>query len=343
MNQIKQLPSLNGWRAVSIMMVLIGHFTLTPAFPPQYRYLIARCADGNLAVRFFFVISGFLITYLMVREEQKNRRVNLKTFYIRRSLRILPCYFAYLIVLALFQVFGHSPLDKTDWIQLFTFTRNFNQIESIDLCPHFWSLSIEEQFYFIYPSLFIAMGALGLRARIAFLGIIIAVSTTLKCLSLFGCYPLNLYFLFQIHSTFLYLDTLAYGCIAAILFGYKKEMLTTFFSKYSLVITPLAVFCVVAPSILEFGEGLQALGFIFIAVQSILYPDFIMYKPLNNKIIMKIGVLSYSLYIWQEIVYLKWPFPALWFLALPMTFVVATISYYCLEMPFHSLRVKFAK
>ena len=89
------------------------------------------------------------------------------------------------------------------------------------------------------------------------------------------------------------------------------------------------------------GLGLQSFGFIFLLLQSVLVPEFLPYRILNNPWMVKIGILSYSLYIWQQLVFQLWPAPKLWFLALPMTIVAAWLSYNFLEKPFFSLRSKF--
>ena len=81
-------------------MVLGAHTIFTPGFPPAFTTAFRWIFDGDLGVRFFFIISGFLITWLMILENDRIGRVCLKQFYIRRALRILPVYFAFMLVLA---------------------------------------------------------------------------------------------------------------------------------------------------------------------------------------------------------------------------------------------------
>jgi peptidoglycan/LPS O-acetylase OafA/YrhL len=95
------------------------------------------------------------------------------------------------------------------------------------------------------------------------------------------------------------------------------------------------------PEIAGLGIGLQAAGFAFLLLQSVLLPEFKPFQCLNHRWLVKIGVLSYSLYIWQELVYLLWPLPSLWFLSFPATFAAGLLSYNFLEKPFLSLRAKF--
>jgi len=92
----RRLPSLDGWRAVSILIVLGFHCTFASGFPSALRPVFHWLFDGSLGVRFFFVISGFLITWLLLCEHEQRGAINLRSFYIRRALRILPVYLVFL-------------------------------------------------------------------------------------------------------------------------------------------------------------------------------------------------------------------------------------------------------
>ena len=100
--------------------------------------------DGNLGVRFFFIISGFLITWLMILENDRIGRVNLSQFYIRRALRILPVYFAFMLVLACLQYFTPYAQSAAAWAGNLTFTTNF--VGCHWPSAHLWTLAVEEQF-----------------------------------------------------------------------------------------------------------------------------------------------------------------------------------------------------
>ena len=95
-------------------MVLGAHTKSTYDFPEQLDPLFKWAFDGDLGVRTFFVISGFLITWLLLKEEKQNQTINLKKFYIRRILRIWPVYFAYLFTLFILQTltpYHQNPLS----------------------------------------------------------------------------------------------------------------------------------------------------------------------------------------------------------------------------------------
>jgi len=100
---LSRLPSLDGWRALSIAMVFGSHVAM--ASPKGETSGFGWFFDGRLGVRFFFVISGFLITWLLLQEAKHSGRVNLRHFYVRRFLRILPVYYTVVLVLCALQWF----------------------------------------------------------------------------------------------------------------------------------------------------------------------------------------------------------------------------------------------
>ncbi len=339
-----QLPSLNGWRAVSICLVLGCHVPCVTGFPSIWGKLLIPLFDGDLGVRFFFTISGFLITWLMLREENECGTISLKHFYIRRALRILPVYLACLFVLAILEWNGVIYQSRAVWIQLLTFTRNFHQTAHLEFLVSgpFWSLSVEEQFYLVWPFFFLILGRQYNR-RIVFLICMVLLSIIWKCVAILGCYSRYFYFLFDGHSSFLYVDCIAYGCIGAILLATRKTSLIQFFLKNPLLITVLVLFFLLIPEIMGIGKGLQSLAFIFLLMQSVLFPQMVLYQFLNSRWLVVIGILSYSIYIWHMAIFQIWPFPKLWFLALPVALFVSGVSYFYLEKPFFTLRAKYRR
>ncbi len=346
----KQLPSLNGWRAVAILLVLAGHSALIAGSPLGNLPHWQSWFNGVVGVRFFFTISGFLITWLLLQEEAKFSRISLKNFYIRRTLRIWPVYFFLLLVLAILQVTGIAMQPGYAWRGLLTFTRNYFALgwmadqsmgSANDLLSlHCWSLSIEEQFYFSWPLVFcLTKSAAG---RFWFLAGAILFSAGFKTVYVLGFYPHGAQILFQDNSTFLFLDCLAWGCLAAILLASRKDQLTKWFRNHGRPIFLVSLGLVMIPYWLECWWGIQALGFTVLLLHSVLFPDWIFYRVLNFKWINRIGVLSYSLYIWQQLVCGLWPrwLGSVWFLWLPLAFGIAWVSYQFLEKPFISLRAR---
>src|ERR1039457_2304814 len=109
-----RLPSLDGWRALSILLVLGGHservYHYSPKWTPVFHWF-----DGGLGALCFFVISGFLITWLMLVEHDHTGRISLKHFYIWRALRILPVFYTYLLIVAALQYFTPYSQNWMEW------------------------------------------------------------------------------------------------------------------------------------------------------------------------------------------------------------------------------------
>ena len=146
MFQASHLPSLDGFRGISIITVLIFHILLKQHKPYFH---------GDFGVEIFFVISGFIITTLLIKEQVKSRDVSLKNFYIRRILKILPIAYLYLLAITICNAYYHH-LAPREIISAALFLKNTDLIPTIanGSTGHFWSLSVEEQFYLIWPAIF---------------------------------------------------------------------------------------------------------------------------------------------------------------------------------------------
>lgn len=354
-----KLPSLDGWRAVSIALVLLAHSTFTRGFPTALNPVILDWfRAGSMGVLFFFVISGFLITWLLLQEQARHGAISLKHFYARRALRILPVYFFYLLVLGFLTRYSQPPFV---WLANATFTTNFFEVPAGT--DHFWSLGVEEQFYLLWPGL-LALILLrpkkgGLRLLI-FLAVPLVVAPVVRLMECKHWYPEPLHNLFSPGSFFLHFDTLAYGCVAAVLFARRRNDLELFFGKYpraiawggtGLILAPTALYLLHFPGRFQAAgiDSLKAIGFTLLLLQSILYPDRGFYRALNWKWVAHLGVLSYSLYIWQQmfcdtgesIFGVKdawWTSFPVWILS---ALLAAHASYYLLEKPLLGLRAKF--
>ncbi|MGO8707695.1 MAG: acyltransferase family protein, partial [Terracidiphilus sp.] len=148
------MRSLDGLRAVSILMVLLGHLSGTSGFV-RLNFGIGDYA--HLGVVVFFVISGFLITTLLMHEYDQHGRISLKLFYARRSVRIFPASYGYLTVIGILWAIGILHLTWSDIVHGITYTMNFAPVRSWQV-GHLWSLSVEEQFYLLWPFTFALLG-----------------------------------------------------------------------------------------------------------------------------------------------------------------------------------------
>src|SRR5579863_8987346 len=157
-----RIPSLDGLRAISILFVLAAHeYESRPIFSSRTLLSDVLWLHGSTGVSIFFVISGFLITGLLLREEDKTGRISLRKFYIRRVFRILPPFYAYavfVLILGWLGLAGISVLRGYDALWAMLFTWDYNPKVSSWLFAHTWSLSIEEQFYLLWPATLVVLG-----------------------------------------------------------------------------------------------------------------------------------------------------------------------------------------
>ena len=138
------IPALDTFRALAIVLVMLFHFGLA--------------GFGWCGVSLFFVLSGYLITSILVETRALPASAFFRRFYIRRALRIFPLYYAYVLLVALSKwMFGVPERTGHAWLGLMTYTFNFVKVHTAydysDVINHLWSLCVEEQFYLLWPTL----------------------------------------------------------------------------------------------------------------------------------------------------------------------------------------------
>jgi peptidoglycan/LPS O-acetylase OafA/YrhL len=158
---MKYNPALDGLRAVAVLTVLLLHTVHRLAVPAgganAVIYFLLRF--GWIGVDIFFVLSGFLITGILLSQQQAAPREYFTKFYVRRALRIFPLYFTVVIVGLLILRFTEHQGKLADWATLLTYTQNFVWIfrpsgtEVAKWFGHTWSLAVEEHFYLVWPVL----------------------------------------------------------------------------------------------------------------------------------------------------------------------------------------------
>jgi peptidoglycan/LPS O-acetylase OafA/YrhL len=163
--------SLDGLRGLAMLLVLIFHFARIKS--STFRFEI-----GWVGLQIFFVLSGFLITKILLATKEKSLKDFLRQFYLRRALRIFPLYYSYLVLLLLLFFVIHEPKDILRYYAyLFTYSYNFsilsNDWELSRMYVHLWSLSVEEQFYLVWPFAVYFLSASSLKKLIA--GLILVI------------------------------------------------------------------------------------------------------------------------------------------------------------------------
>ena len=328
-----RIPSLDGLRAISIAFVILGHVYETPGYPKNAvtKFLMGY---SHFGVQVFFVISGFLITTLLLKETEKTGRINLLDFYKRRALRIFPAAFAYVGIMGAVFALARHPLPGKYLAYALTYTMCYASQARPWHLGHLWSLSVEEQFYLLWP---FAM-ALFFRYRKQIGWGVLLVVPILRFLAFrHGWHDIDEYF-----PTVA--DNVAAGCLLAI---YRPQMQRSAWMQrltHPAFAVLLALLTVVSPLFL-FRVRIEILAggilpllialTIFVAVER---KDWF----LNNWLMAWIGVLSYSLYLWQQ-PFLNRHDPE-WWTSFPtnvaLTVGAAVLSYNLIEKPFLSYRKK---
>jgi peptidoglycan/LPS O-acetylase OafA/YrhL len=323
MDSERRIPSLDGIRAIAISLVLYAHAWVRTHTSGE------RTDFGTLGVYIFFVLSGFLITGLMIRESELNQSVSLRNFYTRRFFRIIPPLLLFLFGVKILASLGLAAATNRALLFNLSFFRNYHPGPPI--FDHLWSLSVEEQFYLVWPFLFVRFSKQTLTRLLTAVVVIVPIVRLAAILWLGGKYEWH---------TEQVADGLAWGCLLAIRQpDLRANRYYQWFSRsYAALILPFVILlgAHIHPLKLEALVGKSAL-FICVALtidMMIVRYDSVPGKFLNAAPIAWLGRISYSLYLWQQIFFyggreVYTQFPA----NLCLAFLCAVFSFYCIERP----------
>jgi peptidoglycan/LPS O-acetylase OafA/YrhL len=325
----ESIPSLDGLRAISIGMVILGH-----AYVPTSLWARMLFAHAGLGVRIFFVISGYLITRLLLEEVRRFGNVSLPLFYARRALRILPAFLLFVTALLVLNQLGVISLPPGNLLLVLTYTVNFTS-RAVWYSAHLWSLSVEEQFYFLWP---LAVRFLPSRGWTAvalitfFSNIGFGVFHRLFGARLFGLNPAMQSFAFPFVC-----GPIAIGCLLAIWEKPIRRVGRPLF-VHPMWITLIPVIMIADKFSREpiGSAGLDLLLVLFVA-RCVFHPQDAVGRFLNLRPMRFIGKLSYSLYLWQQL-FFHYSFIPMFPLNVLGTAGFANASYFLLEKPFLKLR-----
>ncbi|MBL0159485.1 MAG: acyltransferase [Bryobacterales bacterium] len=333
-----RIPSLDGLRAISIVLVLLGHLVGTQNFP---NWIHPPASLASLGVRVFFVISGFLITSLLLKEWEKTGSISLRQFYLRRAFRIFPAFYLYIGVVAVLVGAGWFAVLDGDFLHALTYTMNYHHPHGWPLA-HLWSLAVEEQFYLIWPALFLLAGP-GRAMKVAAGVILVSPFLRLGTWQLFESLRPTYGQQFEAVA-----DALASGCLFAGVYNslgawekYQQFLRSRWFWVAPVILGMLPFLD--KPRIQMFaGQTVMNLCILLIIERMVRYPETAAAKVLNLAPLRFVGVLSYSLYLWQQIFLNR--HSTSWIAAFPMNLVfalaLAVSSYYFVERPFLRLKEK---
>jgi peptidoglycan/LPS O-acetylase OafA/YrhL len=339
------LPALDGMRAVAALLVVFYHANF-------------RWANGSLGVLIFFVLSGFLITWLLLKEEKQYQSFSLRRFYIRRSLRIFPAFYVYwlLVVVGIGLIIKHKGLTAQSICSFFYLTNYYQAIwgDPNTGLSHTWSLAIEEQFYLFWPFLFLILKSN--RVRLRFL---------VAAIGAIWIYRELMVLVVHVPQGYVYealdmrADHLLIGCLLAVaLFEGRFQRLWSFLCR-----SPLLQLATVSLFVIErvvAGSGLPRYrdwgGFILEPVLVfLLIPQLVAFtngpvtRLLETRPMRYLGKISYSIYLYQQVVLgpvekrlADHPI-ALFFGCLLVTVACASGSYFLVERPFLKLKDRFER
>ena len=362
-NKSKYLPSIDSLRALAVLAVIIYHVDVN--------YL----PGGFLGVDLFFVLSGYLISSLIIKEYRKTGSLNLYNFYIRRARRLLPAvYFMItvgLVVMVLFNevllrkshldaIFGY--IYSSNWWYIFHKLDYFDSFGAQSPFKHLWSLAIEEQFYMIFPLLFLLVnrkkkskdGTYKLNKNFLYVVLGLILVSLIAHILLFDINNISrIYF-----GTDTRAFSLLVGVVGAILYPMERlhakvtPQQNMIYSVVSLVSIATLITVMIYTS--EYNTLLYRGGFLLVAILGLIViissgkQHTLMSRLLSFKPVVFIGKISYSLYLWHfPVLVLTTPVseignPNIFFviLRIVLTFAVAIVSYVFVETPIRKLGFK---
>jgi peptidoglycan/LPS O-acetylase OafA/YrhL len=344
------IPELNGLRAIAIGAVFLNH-TFNKYFP-----------GGFIGVDIFFVLSGWLITTILCREFEKERRIHLGNFYARRALRLMPALLALLLAytslltaLSIIKPRNDSFIHEHLLAVLSSGFYFMNWTRAFDLGPvgyllHTWSLGIEEQFYILWPLLLIAILRYFSRdSAWKIILIVIVMTMGWRAVLVFkGASAEQIYHAFDTR-----IDSLLIGCLLALVPITRFHALASRFSLLPILILTIALLLLEAKSCLYFLFGITTVGLCgawLVAAALFGKPHNSLRKCLRLSPLNYCGQISYGFYLWHFPIYnvvaghsntqhfgeLK-----TFLITAVSTLLIASASYYVFELPFLKLRHKF--
>ncbi|MDQ6695267.1 MAG: acyltransferase [Chloroflexota bacterium] len=358
-------PALDGLRGLFVLIVVAYHIGLPYS------------EGGYLGVDGFFVLSGFLITSLLLQERQTHGKIDLTGFYKRRALRLLPGLALFLTTMAVATILFGPPgkvlpnlrgvvaaaLYISNWAMIYL--PRFGIADTLGMLGHMWSLAIEEQFYLVWPvALILVLRYLTKRS------ILIILTTLIVCLV---AWRAHLYLEFDpvahrwesYESMRLYIGTdsrsdgLVIGALLSCFLSFgviRPTPRLRSFTRLSLaLLLPVLVFSIGYPiprplGYFYGGYTLLSITFALCILHIIASPSGVAARLLSLRPLVGTGKVSYGLYLWHPPIFLVfglfltgWANPPLQVAGLLVTVVVVLFSYYFVEMPAVRLKSRLVR
>lgn len=349
-------PWLDGLRGIAIVLVFIHHLQHF-----IYKTVWSFFPFGSLGVDIFFVLSGFLITSLLLEEYSNTGTISLRSFYLRRALRLLPALFLLLTltVSVAFLLLEYNEAIQTLRLSVIAVFYGTNWVFALTnlgsvLLGHLWSLAIEEQFYLLWPLALTLMLWARVPRPAAITGT--AVLVGLVCLHRIilidsGASLGRIYC-----ATDTRIDTLLAGCVVAMLVNWKVLPGTRFANAVIKALGLVSVCAIVAyvinaggipgQSIYTFGLTIFAIACAGLILSVMTVRRSVFERCLAWSPLVWLGKISYSLYLWHFLsIYVTLLIPCSniirVIISIPITIGAASFSYYVVERPFLRLKQRY--
>lgn len=340
----RRIPALQGLRAIAISLVVVYHFGF-------------RGMPGGYGVLIFYVLSGFLITWLLLKEDERYGTVSLRRFYTTRALRLLPAFYFFLAFALALVLALHKPVAWSQVCATLFFGANYFQAIHPEhlansILGHLWSLALEEQFYLLWPVAFLLLRRNRRRLAIVLAVTIVGVWVYRAALVRLGVSDRYIYHAFETR-----IDHLLVGCLTAV--ALKCEFAPRL-SRFAMGSTwmPLLPGLALAGSAV-YGAGhlryRDAVGFAidpllvaFLMVQLIASSTRRPWCWLENPALAWLARISYSLYLYQQVgmspvrIFPHAPIALHFAACVALSLAMAVASYHLVEKPFLHLKDRLA-
>ncbi|HEX3822228.1 MAG TPA: acyltransferase [Candidatus Sulfotelmatobacter sp.] len=320
----RRIPSLDGLRAISITLVILSHLVKW-----KHISLDVLGSYGTMGVFIFFVLSGYLITNLLLREYERTSTVSLRDFYLRRAFRIFPAAFVFFAVAIVIY------WRQMNWFHVAAAVFYFANMDMARpwIFGHLWSLSIEEQFYMLWPFALKKW----YRHRTTIVLCAFCISPVFR----------TVLYAFKVRNGWLgslpiFSSQLAIGCLLAIL-APRLPKIKAWVAPLMLAALILAPwFPAITPGRTLFSLFVLSPLVHISAAGLVLHVIQVPYRFLNWQPVAWLGKISYSLYLWQEMFCSNAALHGGYLLLLP-ALACACFSYYLVEQPMLRLRDRWTR
>lgn len=344
---MSHIKGLNAIRAFSIMLVVLNHMDAFQSIliPGIIDTRLAPMISGNFGVQVFFVLSGFLISHILLNERTRTGKINLKHFFARRFLRLAPplLVFFLLIGIAVSQGYLSHTTDSLLYAVFYLYNFTPRELYASEM-GHFWSLGVEEQFYLFWPFALTAIKKVHfLIGFLCFLILVCSILITIKShIPLDADYHVGRWF---IPAS----GPILVGCLGAVLNHYYRDRVQSLIRRNWLTIPFIFItysFSLYVPvSLIPLGISIQSVAVILFILKIDHSQDRKWVQALEFAPLSYIGIISYGIYVYQGFFLRTGSGSELWFQQFPtnimLTLTLAVLSYELFEKQVLKLKRKF--